>query len=121
MSVQNKTARVTPVQTTPYIKGTEAPNYYLVTDETYVAIVGFRPLSVAVPAIGSTPTKGTETRVRIVPKDQSAAGLQRAQCLEHVLGFEYRKHPGETQVHYSKVTTDAAALIQKVNKLLSLF
>ena len=121
MSVTNKTQRVNPTSATPYIKGTEAPNYYLVLGDTPVAVYGFRPLHTAVPASFSNPQGGVSTRIRVVPHDQSEAGLKKFACVvECVLGFSKRHYSGETQVHFSTVTTAAPALVAKLAQALAL-
>ena len=121
MSIQNKLTRVVPVASSPYIKGTEAPNYYLVVNEAKAATVGFRPLAVAVPAADSKPATGVQTRVRVVPTDQSPEGLKKFACvIECVLGFGSRRYSGDSQTHFSLVSSDASAVIAKVATALQL-
>lgn len=114
-----KVQRVQPGQPVehPYIKGTEAPNYYLVLGETGEVIYGFRPLAVAVPPIGSEPQNGVQTRLRVVPKDQEDyTAFKKALG---ILDFEERNY-GDGLIHFSMVTSSAATVISKLEKLLAL-
>lgn len=101
----------------PYIKGTEVPNYYLVLGDNSDVVFGFRPLHVSVPDVGSTPTNGTKTRIRVVPKNASSYA-QYEKALS-ILDFEKRDY-GDGNVHFSMVTSEPATLVRKLEKLLAL-
>ena len=119
MSTTNwKATRVVPgtPATAPYIKGTETPNYYLVLGETSSLIYGFRPLAKAVPALGSEPVNGQQTRFRVVPKSQ--ADVARFKKALSVLNFEERNY-GDGFIHFSTVVSDAASFAAKLATLLS--
>lgn len=118
MKANWKIARVQPGSNVlPYIKGTEEPNYYLVLGDGPRAIWGFRPLKEAVPAVGSTPGNGVQTRFRVVVKDQKDVPAFKAALA--ILNFEVRDY-GDGFIHFSTVVSDAAAFAGKVEKLLSL-
>jgi len=118
--VLNKTQRVNPfIPVTQYIKGTEAPNYYLVVHEDGTAIVGFRPLNQAIPPVGSQPQVEVPTRVRVVPHSDS--DTESLAVLMGLLDLTEKQHPGESEIHYSVVTNNAPKLIEKIKTALTLF
>jgi hypothetical protein len=104
----------------PYIKGTETGHFYLVLGETSTFIYGFRPLAQDVPPLGSVPTNGTQTRVRVVPKD--AGQYDKFGTALSILEADFiRKDPqGDGFIHFSTVTSEPAKLISRLEKLLTL-
>lgn len=115
--MNSKLTKVNPqIETAQYIKGSNSGNYFLISSETSKGIVAFRPLSVSVPTIGTSPKAGQQTRVRVVPAN---GGTSKLDTLMQRFGFG-RVNGGSAPVHYSKVTGDPESAIADAKLALEL-
>lgn len=115
----NKLARVNPsVVVAPYVRGTEAGHFYLVTNETPDgSIIGFRPLNVDYAQVGDVAVDGVSTRVRVVP----VAENPKLDKLMTRLGFSKRQYGNGDPVHYSITNSTPRAALADAELALSLF
>ncbi len=109
-----KSVKVQPPSQGQYIKGTNYDSYFLIVSETAKGIIAFRALSNAVQPIGTLPTKGVQTRVRVVP----AVDTPKIDKFMSRFGFG-RVNGGSVPVHYSTVTSNPAGAIEDAGLVLA--